>query len=41
MRLAANPDLRDDLACRGLERARSFTWESAVDRTWSVYNDLQ
>lgn len=40
-RLATNPDLRDDLARRGLERARTFTWESAVERTWSVYNELK
>jgi len=40
-RLATNPDLRDDLARRGLERAREFTWESAVERTWSVYNELK
>jgi glycosyltransferase involved in cell wall biosynthesis len=41
LRLARNPDLRDDLARRGLERARAFTWESAVERTWSVYNEMK
>ena len=41
LRLATNPDLRDDLVHRGLERARAFTWESAVERTWSVYNELK
>jgi glycosyltransferase involved in cell wall biosynthesis len=40
-RLAANPDLCDDLARRGLERARAFTWKSAVERTWSVYNEVR
>jgi glycosyltransferase involved in cell wall biosynthesis len=41
LRLATNPVLRDDLARRGLERAREFAWESAVERTWSVYNELK
>ncbi len=41
VRLVTNPELRDDLSRRGLERARTFTWESAVERTWSVYNDLK
>ncbi len=39
-RLAGEPSLRADLAQRGLERARRFTWESAVDRTWQLYQEL-
>jgi glycosyltransferase involved in cell wall biosynthesis len=40
-RLAADPDLRDDLARRGIERARQFTWESAVEQTWRVYTEIR
>ena len=39
-RLAADPDLRDDLIRRGLDWARQFSWESAVEQTWSVYASL-
>jgi glycosyltransferase involved in cell wall biosynthesis len=39
-RLAADPDLRDDLIRRGLARVRQLTWESAVEQTWSVYTSL-
>ena len=39
-RLATDEALREDLASRGLERARQFTWESAVARTWEVYQQL-
>jgi len=37
--LAANEGLRQDLAARGLERARLFTWERAVRETWRVYEE--
>lgn len=40
-RLASDDSLRDDLARRGLERARMFTWESAVQRTWAVYHEVE
>lgn len=40
VRLASDEDLRCGLAARGLERVRSFTWESAVERTWAVYREL-
>jgi glycosyltransferase involved in cell wall biosynthesis len=40
-RLAADDALQDDLARRGLERARQFSWTSAVERTWSVYHELR
>ena len=39
-RIATDPSLRADLARRGLERARSFSWTSAVDQTWQVYQDF-
>ncbi len=39
--LAADDSLRDDLARRGLERVKQFTWESAVEKTWSVYDELR
>ena len=39
--LATDDSLREDLARRGLDRARQFTWESAVERTWSVYEELR
>jgi glycosyltransferase involved in cell wall biosynthesis len=41
LRLVGDPDLRDELARRGLERAREFTWESAVEQTWRVYTEVR
>jgi glycosyltransferase involved in cell wall biosynthesis len=41
LRLAQDPGLRDGLARRGIERARGFTWESAVEQTWRVYNEVR
>jgi glycosyltransferase involved in cell wall biosynthesis len=41
LRLAGDRDLRDDFARRGVERARGFTWESAVERTWRVYTEIR
>jgi len=38
--LAGDPDLRQSLAARGLERAREFSWERATEATWSVYKEL-
>jgi glycosyltransferase involved in cell wall biosynthesis len=40
-RLALDESLRDELSLRGLERARAFTWESAVQKAWSVYDELR
>jgi glycosyltransferase involved in cell wall biosynthesis len=40
IRLASDEALRQELVQRGIERAREFTWESAVEKTWAVYNDL-
>ncbi len=30
----------NDLAERGLQRARQFSWTAAVERTWAVYDEL-
>jgi O-antigen biosynthesis alpha-1,2-mannosyltransferase len=38
--LASDHSLRERLTTLGLERARAFTWESAVERTWRVYQSL-
>jgi glycosyltransferase involved in cell wall biosynthesis len=39
--LAGDDARRGDLARRGLERARGFTWESAVEQTWRVYTQIR
>jgi glycosyltransferase involved in cell wall biosynthesis len=41
LRLATDDGMRADLARRGLERVRQFTWEAAVERTWAVYNEIR
>jgi glycosyltransferase involved in cell wall biosynthesis len=38
--LAGDPELRRNLAARGVERAREFSWERAVEATWQVYREL-
>jgi glycosyltransferase involved in cell wall biosynthesis len=38
--LAADADLRELLAAKGRERARMFSWEAAVAKTWDVYQTL-
>jgi glycosyltransferase involved in cell wall biosynthesis len=38
--LTQKEGLRAGLAKRGLERAQSFSWTGAVQRTWNVYRDL-
>lgn len=40
LRLASDEQFREDLARQGHERARQFTWESAVERTWAVYQEV-
>lgn len=37
--LIENRDLREQLAIRGLARSREFAWETAVEKTWSVYQE--
>ncbi len=39
-RLAADQDLRADLIRRGVDRARLFPWNAAVEKTWDVYQSL-
>jgi glycosyltransferase involved in cell wall biosynthesis len=41
LRLASDESLRRDLASRGLERIQQFTWDSAVEKTWAVYDELR
>jgi len=39
-RVTEDEDLRLRLSRLGVERARLFTWEKAVQETWNVYKDL-
>ncbi len=39
-RLTADEDLRARLSRLGVQRAKLFTWEKAVEETWNVYLDL-
>jgi glycosyltransferase involved in cell wall biosynthesis len=41
LRLAEDESLREDLSSRGLERIRHFTWQSAIEKTWEVYDKLR
>lgn len=41
LRLATDESLRQDLARRGLKRIEQFTWESAVEKTWAVYDEIR
>jgi len=38
--LTEREELRNELAAKGLERARLFTWEKAAAETWKVYSKL-
>jgi glycosyltransferase involved in cell wall biosynthesis len=40
-RLANDETLRGDLIRRGLARARQFSWESAVEKTWAIYHEIR
>jgi len=40
LRLAGDQSLRDNLIRLGLERIKQLTWESAVEKTWGVYEEL-
>jgi glycosyltransferase involved in cell wall biosynthesis len=40
VRLTEDEDLRAQLSQLGLERAKKFTWEKAVEETWKVYTEL-
>jgi glycosyltransferase involved in cell wall biosynthesis len=39
-RVLVDPDLRETLRRRGLERARAFSWEASVRRTLDVYREV-
>lgn len=39
-RLATDDARRSELIARGRERAKGFTWEAAVAKTWAVYREL-
>lgn len=39
-KLIEDESLRQELAARGLVRSAQFTWEKAVESTWSVYREL-
>jgi glycosyltransferase involved in cell wall biosynthesis len=39
-RLTRDEELRARLSRLGVERARLFNWEKAVDQTWDIYMDL-
>ncbi len=41
LNLATNESLRENLIRRGLERIKQFTWDSAVEKTWAVYDELK
>jgi glycosyltransferase involved in cell wall biosynthesis len=41
LRLATDQTLRENLIRRGKERIKQFTWDSAVARTWAVYDELR
>jgi glycosyltransferase involved in cell wall biosynthesis len=40
LRLATEPNLRNDFSTRGLARASQFSWTAAVEKTWGVYREL-
>lgn len=39
-RLAAEEQVREDLIRRGLLRAKQFSWNTAIEKTWNVYDEL-
>lgn len=41
LRVAHDVDLREDLIRRGLDRARRFSWDAAVERTWNIYHEIK
>lgn len=40
LRLAHSEDVRHTLTRRGQQRVQTFTWETAVEKTWKVYEEL-
>lgn len=39
--LVSDEALRAEMARRGVERARHFTWNAAAERTWDVYEEVR
>ncbi len=39
-KLITDESLRGELSKRGIQRARGFSWEKAVEETWKVYREL-
>jgi glycosyltransferase involved in cell wall biosynthesis len=39
-RIASEPAWARELAARGLERARAFSWDRAAELTWQVYSEV-
>jgi glycosyltransferase involved in cell wall biosynthesis len=39
-RVASEPAWAGDLAARGVERARAFSWDRAAELTWQVYSEV-
>lgn len=40
LRLMEDDSLRADLSRRGIQRAGQFNWETAVQKTWQIYEEL-
>ena len=41
LRLATDESLRENLTRRGLDRIKLCSWESAIEKTWAVYDELR
>jgi glycosyltransferase involved in cell wall biosynthesis len=41
LHLATDASLRETLTRKGLKRVQQFTWASAVEKTWAVYEELK
>jgi glycosyltransferase involved in cell wall biosynthesis len=39
-RVLTDPQLADDMRRKGLQRAREFSWERSVAKTWQVYQEI-
>ena len=39
-RVLTNPALAEDMRRKGIERAREFSWERSVAKTWAVYQTI-
>jgi glycosyltransferase involved in cell wall biosynthesis len=39
-RVLTEPELRKDLICKGLKRAKKFSWKHAAEKTLEVYHKV-